>query len=105
MSDLAFGIVSTFTADPPSTFFTPSAPALQILRGLVDALLEHRPERAGIAVCHDRDLDAARVRRGERRGGRAERGQSRCGQAALYEQAAARDLRLLDHLENFVVHR
>ena len=32
------------------------AAALQVLRGLVDALLEDRPERAGVAVRDDRDL-------------------------------------------------
>src|SRR5262249_48064654 len=82
------------------------AARLQVARGLVDALLEHRPERAGVAVGHDGDLDRARVRRAEGAGrGPAERGQPGGGQAARDEQAAAGELRVLDRLELFVVHR
>src|SRR6266576_1720850 len=62
-------------------------PRLQILLGLVDALLENRPERARVAVCHDSNLDRCRVARRQRRGhGRAEYRETGCRGAPCEEQ-------------------
>ena len=66
------------------------AAALQVLRRLVDALLEHRPERAGVAVGDDRDLDRAGAPRAEReRRGRAEERRACGDEPALDEEVAA----------------
>ena len=79
----------------------------QVLLRLVDALLEDRPERAGVAVGDDRDLDAARLGRLDRaeRGGRprTEHGRSRGEQSAPDEQVAPAEPALLLQVDEFTL--
>src|SRR3954454_5483138 len=79
------------------------AAAAEILRRLVDALLEDGPERPGIAVRDDGDLDRACARSGERGGGRLERAQPGGREPALDQEPATRDLRRFE-LQLFDVH-
>ena len=66
------------------------APGLEVLGGLVDAVLEHRPERAGVAVRHDGDLGRrARATRREGLALRAECREAGREQSPLDDQAAA----------------
>ena len=69
------------------------AAALEVLRGLVDALLEHRPERAGVAVRDDRDLDrrAGATRARMPSAGAPSIVEAGGREAALDEQAAPRE--------------
>jgi hypothetical protein len=79
----------------------------QVSRGLVDALLEHRPERARVAVGDHREPDrVGRAPVGAERNGRsgADSGQSGGGEASRHEEAAAREPGLLDGVELFVGH-
>ena len=78
------------------------APALEIVLGLVDALLEHRPEGAGVAVRHHRDLDR-RLAGGECPRRHTKYREPGCGGASLEEQASAGDLGQL-LLDEVVVH-
>src|SRR6266550_1130282 len=80
-------------------------PRLQVFLRLIDAPLEHRPERAGVAVRDDRDLDRRRAGRGEGSArGRPERRQPCSRDPARHEQRAPRKLRLFFLFDQFTVH-